>query len=295
MKKLITVLFLFTFVWIFCQQIELKSVIDKSQIFKGAVSDIPFTIQLTYTGVVDCNQYQHFVEGWYYYDKYQKKIVLTGIYDNGTLYLYHFGNQQKQKSKLLKEKITSPQLLEKTNEIAQELHPKETLIFNPEKTDHKNIMGKFYSNNKTLDAQLFTGNNMIYRYNEYIMLPGNKKINTYDFIDKHGGNDLISYYSDEKGNRILLYFERSSNFNACGMCGASEGEKGYRVLYFTKTWNYKNYEEYMTESCLENIYDTKVIKSKDSKTIQYKISKTSTTPGYILLVDINKASVIKSR
>jgi len=295
MKKLFIFFLFFNFIWILCQKIELKSVTDQSQTFKGAIAGVPITMQLTYTGIVDCHQYQHFVDGWYYYDKYQKKIPLTGIYDQGNLYLYNFGDQQKQKSKLLPEKITSLQLVEKTNEIIKELHPKETIIFNEDDSDSKTMTGNFYFGNKTLDAKLFTGNSMIYRYNDYLILPDHKKINTYDFIDRHGGNKLVSYYSDQKGNRVLLYFESSSNFNACGRCGASEGEKGYRVLHFTKTWNYKNYEEFITESCLENIYDTKLIKSKDLKILQFKIPKTSASPGYTLTVDVDKASVVKSK
>jgi hypothetical protein len=93
----------------------------------------------------------------------------------------------------------------------------------------------------------------------------------------------------------LLYFEESSNFNACGRCGASEGEKGYRVLYFTKDWNYKNYEEFLTESCLENMYDTKKTKSKDRKMLTFTINKTETTSAYTFTVDVKNASVRKSK
>jgi hypothetical protein len=79
------------------------------------------------------------------------------------------------------------------------------------------------------------------------------------------------------------------------MCGASEGEKGYRILYFTKDWNYKNYEEFLTESCLQNIYDTTETKSKDRKILKYKIGKTTTSPAYTLTVDLNNVSVIKTK
>jgi hypothetical protein len=85
---------------------------------------------------------------------------------------------------------------------------------------------------------------------------------------------------------VLLYFEQVSNFNACGQCGASDGEKGYRVLYFTKDWNYKKYEEFLTESCWENIYDTTETKSKDKSTIKYKVGKSDSTPAYTFTVDI---------
>ena len=159
----------------------------------------------------------------------------------------------------------------------------------------KDVSGNFHFANKTLSAKLFTKDTRIYRYNNYLSIPNNKRINTYDFINAAGGNELISYISDSTGNRVLLYFEEPSNFNYCGMCGASDGEKGYRVLYFTKDWNYKSYEEFLTESCLENIYDTKFTKSKDSKILKFNIQKNTTSPAYTLTVDVKNASVKKLR
>ncbi|MCT2563266.1 hypothetical protein [Chryseobacterium herbae] len=295
MKKLFITLFLPLFVLCFCQKVELKAVTDSSQVFKGEIAGVPITMQLHFAGIADCSLYQYFVDGWYYYDKYQKKIPLTGIYDYGKLSLYHFGNKQKQNSQLLKDQITSPQKVEKTAEIAEALNPKESIIFMTDNPKENSITGNFYADKKNQPAKLFTGNDMIYRYNNYLTLPNNKKINTFDFINKHGGNQLISYASGDSGNRILLYFEHSSNFNACGRCGASEGEKGYRILYFTKDWNYKTYEEFLTESCLENIYDTTETKSQDRKILKYKIKKSSSTAAYSLTVDIKNASVIRAK
>lgn len=294
MTKLLTFLFSLSLSFFLCQKVELKKVTDSSQIFKGEIAGVPVTMQLYFAGIADCSLYQYFVDGWYYYDKYQKKIPLTGIYDYGKLSLYNFGTKQKQNAKSFRDSITSPQKAEKTTEIAEALHPNESIVF--EQNDKENpILGNFYLNEKTQPAKLFTGNDMIYRYNNYLILPNNKKINTFDFINKHGGNQLFSYASGENGNRVLLYFEESSNFNACGRCGASEGEKGYRVLYFTKDWNYKNYEEFLTESCLENIYDTKETKSKDKKMLTFKVNKTESTSAYTFTVDVKNASVRKSK
>ncbi|AZA91878.1 hypothetical protein EG343_15250 [Chryseobacterium nakagawai] len=297
MKKLLIVLLLSFFLPGKSQKVELKTVTDSSQIFKGEIAGAPITLELHYDGIPDCNLYQHFVEGWYYYDKYQKKIPLTGLYDYGKLSLYNFGPKHKQISNQFKEKINSPQDVEKTAEIVKNFTPKETILFGQDQTQKNPISGSFYLDNKdkVQSAKLFTGNDMIYRYNNYLILPNHKRINTFDIINQYGGNELISYISGEKGNRVLLYFEHSSNLNACGRCGASEGEKGYRVLYFTKDWNYKRYEEFLTESCLENIYDTIKIKSKDDKTIMYKIGKSNSSPAYRLTVDIKNAAVTKSK
>lgn len=297
MKKIFALFLFFSITFFCCQKVELKQVTDSSQIFKGEIAGVPITLQLHYAGIPDCNLYQHFVNGWYYYDKYQKKIPLTGLYDYGKLLLYNFGPNHKQNSKQFKEQINSPQDVEKAAEIVKKLAPKETLVFGQDQTQENPITGSFRLDNKdkTQPAKLFTGNDMIYRYNNYLILPNNKKINTFDVINLYGGNKLISYVSGEKGNRVLLYFDHSSNLNACGRCGASEGEKGYRILYFTKDWNYKRYEEFLTESCLENIYDTTKTQSKDGNTIRYKVGKSDSDPAHTLIIDIQNGHVIRSK
>ncbi|WP_027380492.1 hypothetical protein [Chryseobacterium daeguense] len=293
MKNILTLLFYFCSILCFSQKVELKKITDSSQIFKGEIAGSPITIQLNYSGIIDCHQYQHFVDGWYYYDKYKKKISLTGVYNLGDLYLFNFGDQQKKATKSFRQKITRD-LIEKSDSIAKTLKAKEILSFSGQDFD-KPVAGNFYLGNKTHAAKLFTKDTRIYRYNNYITIPNNKKINTYDFINPRGGNELISYASDKYGNRVLLYFEEVSNFNFCGMCGASDGEKGYRVIYFTNDWNFKKYEDFLTESCIENIYDTKMTKSKEGKILKFNIQKTTVSPAYTLTVDVKNASVIKSK
>lgn len=293
MKKTLAFLFCLSLNLFFCQKIELKKVTDSSQVFKGEINGDHITMQLDYSGITDCHQYQHFVDGWYYFDKQRKKIPLTGIYSLGRIYLYNFGDRQKKNSKLFKEKITG-QAVTQTENIAESLKPEKAFIF-PEQDADKEVSGTFSMGSKNLPARLLTKDSRIYRFNNYLMLPGSKKINTYDIINKAGGNELVSCASDQSGNRVLLYFEEVSNFNYCGMCGAGDGEKGYRVLYFTKDWNYKNFDEYLTESCLEHIEDTKMARNKDSKILNFKIQKTSTSAGYTLTVDVKNASVTKSK
>ncbi len=294
MKKIGLAVLLPLFIFCMSQKVELKAVTDSSQVFKGAISGVPVTMQLNYTGVVDCHQYQHFVEGWYYYDKYQKKIPLTGIYDLGVLYLYNFGNKHTLYAKELRKVITSPRKVEKTDSIARTLKPKEALVFERNNTKQE-VSGTFYMGKQSQPAILYTSNPTIYRYNNYLLLPDNKKLNTFDFMNRLGGNTLVSTSAYSTGNRVLLYFENLSNFNFCGMCGASDGEKGYRVLYFTKNWNYKNYEEFLTESCLEGISETQKIKTKDPNILQYNVKKSYASAPYILTVDVKNASVSKSK
>ncbi|AZA72720.1 hypothetical protein [Chryseobacterium indoltheticum] len=295
MKKILIFLLFFKFIFTYCQKIELKNVTDSSQTFKGEIGGNAITMELHFDGIVDCHQYQHFVKGWYYYVKYKKKIPLTGVYDLANLYLYNFGNQQNKSSKFLHENITNLQLVAKTDSIAKVLKPKEIIILQSDYSNKKNISGNFYIENKVYPAELFTKDSRIYRFNNYLILPNNKKINTYDLLNPAGGNKLISYASDKSGNRVLLYFEEVSNFNFCGMCGASDGEKGYRILNFTNNWNFKNYEDFLIESCRENIYSTKITKNKNSKVLQFNFDKTTNSPAYILTVDMKNATVVKSK
>lgn len=295
MKKVLILLFFLRFIFTYGQKIALKSVTDSSQTFKGEIGGNAITMELNFDGIVDCHQYQHFVKGWYYYDKYKKKIPLTGVYDLANLYLYNFGNQQNKSSNFLHENILNLQLVAKTDSIAKVLKPKEIIILKSDYSNKKNISGNFYIENKIYPAELFTKDSRIYRLNNYLILPNNKKINTYNLIDPLGGNELISYISDRSGNRVLLYFEEVSNFNFCGMCGASDGEKGYRILSFTNNCNFKNHKDFLIESCRENIYYNKITKNKNSKILKFNFDKTKNSPAYILTVDVKNATVLKSK
>jgi hypothetical protein len=295
MKKVLILLLFLKLIFTYGQKIALKSVTDSSQTFKGEIGGNAITMELNFDGIVDCHQYQHFVKGWYYYDKYKKKIPLTGVYDLANLYLYNFGNQQNKSSNFLHENILNLQLVAKTDSIAKVLKPKEIIILKSDYSNKKNISGNFCIENKIYPVELFTKDSRIYRLNNYLILPNNKKINTYNLIDPLGGNELISYISDRSGNRVLLYFEEVSNFNFCGMCGASDGEKGYRILSFTNNWNFKNYKDFLIESCRENIYYNKITKNKNSKILKFNFDKTKNSPAYILTVDVKNATVLKSK
>lgn len=292
MKKILFLLFILSLPYSFAQKVELKKVTDSFQIFKGDIAGNPITLHLNYDDIIDCHQYQHFVDGWYYYDKYKKKIPLTGVYNLGDLYLFNFGNDQKRAAKLFKGTMTRD-LIEKSDSIAKKLNAKEIISISGQDTDRE-ATGTFLMANKSLPVKLHTRDTRIYRFNDYIIVPGAKRVNIYDFINKAGGNQLISYTSGTSGNRILLYYEEPSNFNYCGRCGASEGEKGYRVLYFTNNWNFKNYEDFLIESCLENIYDSTSVRLKDSKTLKISI-KPSDSQAYTLLVDPKNARVTLSK
>jgi hypothetical protein len=111
----------------------------------------------------------------------------------------------------------------------------------------------------------------------------------------YGGNAFYAMKEDKTENRVIFSFESISNHNACGMCGASEGEKGYRIIYFDKQWKVIKTKEYLIESCLSNIYDTKTLKETNAL-IEYKVGNDEMSEdgkSYILVIDKENATITK--
>lgn len=57
MKIFFAVFFFLSFTFAHCQKVELKTVTDSSQMFKGEIAGVPVTLQLHYDGIPDCNLY----------------------------------------------------------------------------------------------------------------------------------------------------------------------------------------------------------------------------------------------
>ena len=123
-----------------------------------------------------------------------------------------------------------------------------------------------------------------------------KNIDLRKIFTGYGGNKFYSLSQSKTENRIIFYFESESNHNACGQCGASEGEKGYRIVYFDKNWNITKKQEYLIESCLTSIYDTKIVKKTNSE-IKYKIvndNYINAKRPYYLTINKANSTIIKT-
>ena len=138
---------------------------------------------------------------------------------------------------------------------------------------------------------IFVGNEY-----EYFQLPNKKNIDLRKIFPGYGGNKFYSLKQDKAENRIIFYFESISNHNACGQCGASEGEKGYRIIYFDKNWKIIKQQEYLIESCLSSIYDTKTLTNTSSE-IKYKIltdNYVDPKTSYYLTINKLNSTIIKT-
>lgn len=236
-------------------KISLKKDWRENNTFKGSIAGKNITLHLEYSRHSGWHDKVFLVKGWYLYDQYQKKIPLIGYY-NGDLMLYNFGENQKN----------AEQTLFNIDQFCW-TEPCPTLSNYAEYLEIKQNEGQVQKGilkieNKIFNVKLNTDLLDVTKRNEWLQLPNGTVINLYDTLDGYGGNTLVSTYEDQKENRIMLYFERDSNFNKQGMCGASEPETGYRLLSFDKNWKMKKFQVYSTNSCLADVELQKEMKTK---------------------------------
>ncbi|MGC4235559.1 MAG: hypothetical protein QM594_21480 [Niabella sp.] len=291
-KRNLSFLFIISSLFAFSQN-EVNYIREVSRTFKGTIDGAPITIFLQDKEIIDCNLHDRFIEGWYYYNKYKIKIPLNGYSHHCDMRLYYFGANHKKDA----EKAAGNASPSTIDSVYSNADYAETLIFDrchytSKKATH--WKGEFKTKTKTAEILINADNISIGREYEYFKLPDSKIIDLRKIFPGYGGNKFFSLTENRKENRVIFYFESISNHNACGRCGASEGEKGYRVIYFDKNWGIKKTSEYLTESCLENIYDTEIIKKTKNLTT-YAIKDIEGNLRYHLVVDKLNAEIKKAK
>lgn len=227
----------------------------QSDTFKGSVAGKNITLHLKYYRSSGWHDKVFSVKGWYQYDQYQQQIPLIGYY-NGDLMLYNFGDDQKK----AEQTKFSGDLFCWTEPCPAFVDYTEFLEI--KQGDGKIQKGTLTVKDKVFQIQLDTDLLDVTSRNEWLQLPNGKIHNLVDILDDYGGNEIVSTFEDQTENRIMLSFERDSNFNKQGMCGASPPETGFRLLTFDKQWNIKKMQVYSTNSCLADIECMKEMKTK---------------------------------
>ena len=292
MKHIFSLFLLFLSIFVFSQ----NKVVTKSQNsvqFKGSISGSPITLFLKNQEILDCDEYDRFVEGWYYYDKYKIKIPLNGYTKGCDMKLFNFGKNQKPVVSNLQNMVSNATI----DSLYRNSNPVETLSFDRcfySEKKPKTVKGEFKNDAKTLEILLNTDVIFIGKKSEKFKLPNQKEIDLRKEFAGYGGNQFYSLTEDVKENRLIFYFESISNHNACGQCGASEGEKGYRIIYFDKNWTIKKKDEFLTESCLSMMSETKIVKKSNTE-IKYQIVEGygDTKKSYFLVVNKSKSTIVK--
>ncbi len=273
----------------FYGQNKVISKTENSRIFKGTIQSSPVTIFLENKEIIDCDRYDTFVEGWYYYDKYKIKIPLSGFVKDWNMKLFNFGTNHLNYSKTLSKQAKNSTI----DSLYLKSNYQEALLFNRglySEVKGENLKGVFKTLKKSSEIVINSDNINILQESEIYKLPNSKEINLLKLFSGYGGNSFYSSTIRKDQNRVVFYFESISNHNACGRCGASEGEKGYRVVYFDKKWNVTEKDEFLIESCISSIYDSKIVKKSTSE-IKYKIINDGTygskVPYYLVINKVN--------
>lgn len=293
MKNLFFLFFLFQTPAFFSQNLVVSKD-EHSRTFKGKIGDSKITLIIESKGIIDCNDLDVFLEGWMIYDKIGKKIPLVGYVIGCELKLYNYGEKHTSILKNLKQKSNN----ENINILYSKAPFEFAISFDKCNAGSKKLSecrGVLTFKTKAIEMILETNSLNVDRHFESYKLPNNKTIDLMDLLSGYGGNAFYALKEDKTENRVIFSFESISNHNACGMCGASEGEKGYRIIYFDKEWKVKNTKEYLIESCLSNIYGTKTLK-ETSALIEYKITNEEMSEGgksYILVIDKGNATITK--
>ena len=261
--------------------------------FKGSISSSPITIFLKNQEIIDCDDYDRFVEGWYYYDKYKMKIPLNGYTKGCEMKLFNFGKDQKSVSSKLQKTVSNSTIgADYLSANPEEILSFDRCFYSEKKV--KSFKGEFKNADKTAEIILDTDDIFVGKKSEYFKLPNQKEINLRKEFAGYGGNQFYSLTEDKTENRLIFYFESISNHNACGQCGASEGEKGFRIIYFDKNWSIKKKDEFSTESCLSFIGETKIVK-KSKTEIKYQITESygADKKQYFLIVNKANSTIVK--
>lgn len=263
--------------------VQLKRDWKTSKIFKGSIAGKPITLNLEYATHSGWNDKVFSVQGYYYYDTFKQKIPLAGFY-NGNLLLYNFGALHSQLSKqLLAEELFCYTLPCPLYEPFKEL-------FKISQSNKNYQNGKLQVNGKKYAVSIKDSSLDLTPRDEWLLLPNGKKYNLRNLIDEFGGNVVIASYEDSRENRVLLQFERDSNFNKQGFCGASPPDKGFRLLTFDKNWKFKAVSSYVLSGCREDAVFMGEKKTKHIGIKAYYVAQHEVLN--LLVVNLRNSSII---
>lgn len=262
--------------------VHLKRDWKTSKIFKGSIAGKPITLNLKYATHSGWNDKVYSVQGYYYYDTFKQKIPLAGFY-NGDLLLYNFGAIHSQLSKqLVAEELFCYTLPCPLYEPFKEL-------FKISQSNKNYQKGTLQVNGKEYPVSIKDYYLDVTHRDEWLFLPNGKKHNL-RLLDEFGGNVVIASYEDSRENRVLLQFERDSNFNKQGFCGASPPDKGFRLLTFDKNWKFKAVSSYVLSGCREDAVFMREKKTKHIGIKAYYVAQHEVLN--LLVVNLRNSSII---
>lgn len=255
--------------------IDIFTLTTKDKIFSATLDgNLDITLYLTHQQDSEYHGDVYAVSGWYYYDKYKKKIDLVGFNFLGELHLFNT-NDRAFRNKLMTMSFPWSDIVLSGTEkdIAAKNRTKwqEYLLLSPD-TPEKN---KWQGHNKTFSISHHYDDLRPRQAKQYLKLGVDKNRQPiYKHLDhlRVWWDDLKleSYKRTAKGTHVLASFENVGNINPNGRCGGGE-DVGYMHFLFDTQNRLVSRDEVLVASCAVpiEISQVKKINNKQGKRSKY--------------------------
>jgi hypothetical protein len=281
MRQLLTYILLLTSYYVSAQneipRIQYLEVEDK--LFHGQIDKKPITIYLRFNRYANYHRGAYAVKGWYYYNKVQIQVPLTGLYESGELFLYHFTDSSKSKELL--------NFLEVKSNHMEDMKYYKNLTGFKEKFIFSDSTYSWTDNKKLLKVELQDEDLKIKQTYEFLMFDNTKAFN----LNNLGWWNWDFKIVANNQNKIILEYDHPSKLHNRGRCAAGS-EKGFMVIEFDNSNGFVGSKNFILESCLFSI-ETDTQNQLAKGVMEYSCESYQNLEAYTLIVDYNKAEIIR--
>lgn len=274
---MVFIFFHFTFVFTQSYPRIITSTVAEVTI-KGTIDNkYPITIHLEYAQPAECFFGVYTLKGWYFYDKFKTKIPLSGLY-YGDLVLYNFPSA-KMDSQLVYYNLVEgiwPDTILNLQGYTEKFYFKSG-----------GYQGIWKNNGKKLPVKLKIDDLNILEDQTYLLFNNGRYINLTDFFWQFTHYRILGVNHDN--SHIIIEFSQPSRGYACGQCGAAI-EEGIYDLFFNDQGQLLKYNEYLLQSCWDNL-SYKIDKSSTASKYVYYVENSSEAKRWSVVVDLINHSI----
>lgn len=265
------------------QQIEVSD-----GIFSGTIGEeYEITIYLKKYKDSDSHKAFYSLKGWYYYDKYEVKIPVVGIYSPyGRLTLFVV-NDSKTEEEIANLTFGDEEGLfwDQIEEIESISNFKEKFVFENDGEEKKWISKGKSLKLKIYNFELFyditTSKKHYLHFQDKVIDLSNYSMNSNEM-------EILATSINQNEKKCILSYSDPGSHNYVGMCGGAF-DTGLIYLCFDKNNNLTDFNLKILDNCKLFIYSEELINNKNI--IKYKVKKDDEKTEFVT-VDLNSVKII---
>lgn len=235
------------------QTVQITEFVTDGKRYEGKIGDYDISMYLQSVEGSPGHRNIYSVKGWYYYEKYQKKISLVGIRDLGKITLYHF-EEKGNENAVLNFKLESDGGFWDDMELYHEISDWNEKIVLTDTSFSGKVRGNWKSQTSTLPFLLYEADLRVQKQKALLKIQSDNKKHVVS-LGELGifplGNTLRNYKWVGKELVILLDFEHPSRAYALGMCGAGS-DSGIILLRFDQDFQLVEIRKELLSSCVRS-------------------------------------------